>query len=391
MPICPQGHDSPTADYCDYCGWPMSAPGQQSQQHSQQQSQPAQHQQQHPQQHGQPYQPYAAEPQQQHGPPTPYQQHPPSTTGLVVCPICSTPQTERYCEECGYDYDLASPSRRVQQPPAAFPGYQQQPQAPQHQAPPQQQQPQQGQPQQPGPPSRPGPGPDFGMSSPYQQQPPQQQHPPQAYQQPQHQPQQPPQHQQPQQPQQPQHQQPPQYGGQQPASYGGVTYSTGDTSGGFGTDFMLEPPAGEQQYQTPTPSGRGTWVATVNADRDYFDDMMARSGPDAAGLYFPPYSPERRVPMTGRGQLRIGRRSHQRGTVPEIDLSIAPEDPGASHQHALLQEQPDGGWVVIDQDSTNGTSINGGADPIAAHQPIPLQDGDRIHVGAWTTITVHRA
>jgi pSer/pThr/pTyr-binding forkhead associated (FHA) protein len=77
--------------------------------------------------------------------------------------------------------------------------------------------------------------------------------------------------------------------------------------------------------------------------------------------------------------------------VPEIDLSIAPEDPGASHQHALLQEQPDGGWVVIDQDSTNGTTLNGAPDPLDAHQPIQLKDGDRIHIGAWTTVTVHRS
>ncbi|QMU68083.1 FHA domain-containing protein [Streptacidiphilus sp. P02-A3a] len=345
MPICPQGHDSPTADYCDYCGWPMSAPGQQVQPPAQQ---------------------YSMEPHPPVGPmhvPPQYQQHPPSTTGLVMCPICSTPQTERYCEECGYDYDL-----RAQQQPPAFTGYQQQPQQ-QLQQPPA--------PQQPGPQSRPGP--DYGgMSQPYQQPPQQQQ--PQAYQQ-----QQPPQ--QAYQQQQPQQEQ---YGGA-PGTYGGVSYSTGDTNGGFSTDFMLKPPVGEQPQPPQPPTGRGTWVAVVNADREYFDDMMARSGPDAAGLYFPPYSPERRVPMTGRQQLRIGRRSHQRGTVPEIDLSIAPEDPGASHQHALLQEQPDGGWVVIDQDSTNGTSINGAAEPIAAHQPVPLQDGDRIHVGAWTTITVHRA
>jgi hypothetical protein len=139
------------------------------------------------------------------------------------------------------------------------------------------------------------------------------------------------------------------------------------------------------------PGYRGTWIAVVAADRDYFQDMMARSGPDASGLYFPPYSPERRVPMTGQGQLRIGRRSHQRGTVPEIDLSIAPEDPGASHNHALLQEQPNGSWVVIDQDSTNGTSLNGSPDPLPPFTPVELKNGDRIHVGAWTTITVHCA
>jgi pSer/pThr/pTyr-binding forkhead associated (FHA) protein len=119
--------------------------------------------------------------------------------------------------------------------------------------------------------------------------------------------------------------------------------------------------------------------------------MMSRSGPDAAGLYFPPYSPERRIPMTGQGQLRIGRRSSQRGTVPEIDLSIAPEDPGASHEHALLQEQPNGGWVVIDQNSTNGTTLNGAAEPLPKYTPVELKNGDRIHVGAWTTITVHCA
>ena len=387
MPICPQGHDSPTADYCDYCGWPMSAPGQQAQQPQQGQQ---------GQQPGQPNPPYSSDPlsQQQPGPmygsthPAAFQ-HPPSTTGLVMCPICSTPQTGRYCEECGYDYDLSSPSRRVQQPPPpAFTGYeqpqQQPPQQSQHQ-PHQQPHQQQGPPpvaqppvqqppqQQPGPLSRPQPDYNSGLSQPYQQQPPQQQ--PQQYQPPQQYQQQPPQ-----QPQQPQY---PTGGGN---GFSGSGYITGDTGGG-GTDFVLRPPVEPQQQQL----GRGTWVAVVNADREYFDDMMARSGPDAAGLYFPPYSAERRVPMTGRGQLRIGRRSHQRGTVPEIDLSIAPEDPGASHQHALLQEQPDGGWVLIDQDSTNGTSLNGGADPIAAHQPVPLQDGDRIHVGAWTTITVHRS
>lgn len=136
---------------------------------------------------------------------------------------------------------------------------------------------------------------------------------------------------------------------------------------------------------------RTTWFAVIAADRQYFTDMMARSGPEAAGLFFPPYCPERRIPLTGRGQLRIGRRSQHRGTVPEIDLSVAPEDPGASHQHALLAEQPDGSWVLVDQDSTNGTTVNGGAEPISPHTAIPLGDGDRVHIGAWTTITLHRA
>jgi pSer/pThr/pTyr-binding forkhead associated (FHA) protein len=47
--------------------------------------------------------------------------------------------------------------------------------------------------------------------------------------------------------------------------------------------------------------------------------------------------------------------------------------------------------VIIDQDSTNGTTLNGSPDPIPPHVPVPLNDGDRIHIGAWTTITLHRA
>ncbi|MGW2545376.1 FHA domain-containing protein, partial [Kitasatospora sp. NPDC001574] len=188
------------------------------------------------------------------------------------------------------------------------------------------------------------------------------------------------------------------YPGTAPREDSGPVYAQpGPTRRGdeFGTSFHLAPPMPPQQAQPPQGQApeqvRSTWFAVVAADREYFTEMMARSGPEAAGLFFPPYCPERRIPLTGRGQLRIGRRSQHRGTVPEIDLSVPPEDPGASHQHALLAEQADGSWVLVDQDSTNGTTVNGGGEPIAPHTAIPLGDGDRVHVGAWTTITLHRA
>jgi pSer/pThr/pTyr-binding forkhead associated (FHA) protein len=118
---------------------------------------------------------------------------------------------------------------------------------------------------------------------------------------------------------------------------------------------------------------------------------MGRSGPEAQSLFFPPYCPERRFELTGN-QLRIGRLRHRPGEeTPDIDLSKPPEDPGVSHKHAVLVQQPDGTWAVVDQDSMNGTTVNGGEDPISAFVPVPLKDGDRIHVGAWTTITVHEA
>ncbi|WP_411105791.1 FHA domain-containing protein [Streptomyces sp. cmx-4-9] len=142
----------------------------------------------------------------------------------------------------------------------------------------------------------------------------------------------------------------------------------------------------QQQYQ-PFPAQGGGWTATIGPDRSYFLAMMHRSGPEAAGLNLPAYAPEQHLPLSG-GQVTIGRRRASTGESPDIDLSVPPEDPGVSHQHAVLVQQPDLSWAVVDQNSTNGTTINGGEDPIQPYVPVPLTDGDRVHVGAWTTITI---
>ncbi|MHC0434016.1 FHA domain-containing protein [Streptomyces sp. O3] len=194
----------------------------------------------------------------------------------------------------------------------------------------------------------------------------------------------------------------------------------GAPSPGFDDDWVLPPPSGQavqapppgpqgpgdpgypggygypQRTQTPqapqTPQGPQApmgWSATIGPDREYFMAMMQRSGPEASGLNLPAYSPEQQRPLVGN-QLTIGRRRHSTGDTPDIDLSVPPEDPGVSHQHAILVQQPDGSWAVVDQNSTNGTTVNGGEDPIQPFVPVPLQDGDRVHVGAWTTITIRR-
>jgi pSer/pThr/pTyr-binding forkhead associated (FHA) protein len=116
--------------------------------------------------------------------------------------------------------------------------------------------------------------------------------------------------------------------------------------------------------------------------------MQALAGPDADGVGFPPFCPERRFPLTGR-QFLVGRRSRSRGIEPEIDLTGPPEDPGVSHAHAILLAQEGGGWAVVDLDSANGTYLNDSEDPIEPNLPVPVSAGDRIHVGAWTTLTLH--
>lgn len=130
----------------------------------------------------------------------------------------------------------------------------------------------------------------------------------------------------------------------------------------------------------------GTWSATVTADRDYYEAVLAASGPDAA-IDFPAYCPERHFRLSG-SEMRIGRRSTSRGIEPEIDLTGPPADPGVSRLHAVLIAAPDGTWSVLDPGSANGTLVNGRE--IRPNEPVTLGEGDRVNLGAWTVLVVSR-
>ncbi|GAA3206977.1 hypothetical protein GCM10010532_029430 [Dactylosporangium siamense] len=129
------------------------------------------------------------------------------------------------------------------------------------------------------------------------------------------------------------------------------------------------------------------WHVVVSADRAHFDRVEAWNGPDPT-ISYPRFCPERRFALTGE-QVLIGRRSRSRGSYPDIDLAGPPEDIAVSHLHALLVAQPGGGWAVVDLRSANCTFVNDAADPIQPELPVPLADGDHIHVGSFTRITVH--
>lgn len=128
------------------------------------------------------------------------------------------------------------------------------------------------------------------------------------------------------------------------------------------------------------------WTAVISADRAYFEVVQAAEGPDAKSVQFPAYFPDRFFPLHGK-QTSIGRRSASRGIVPDIDLTGPPEDPGVSRLHAVLVPSGDG-WAVVDLGSANGTTVNDDPKPLLANVPRPLAAGDRVHVGAWTTITL---
>ncbi|TDE59015.1 FHA domain-containing protein [Nonomuraea mesophila] len=135
----------------------------------------------------------------------------------------------------------------------------------------------------------------------------------------------------------------------------------------------------------PLPVTGARWEAVTAADRAYYEKVVAEGGPDADAVAFPPYCPERSFGLHGE-QVRIGRRSKARNLAPEIDLTGPPEDPGVSHLHAVLLAQPDGSWQLVDPGSSNGTQVNGR--PLQTNVPVRVGPGDRIHLGAWTVITL---
>ncbi|WP_327367468.1 FHA domain-containing protein [Streptomyces sp. NBC_01217] len=401
MPTCPNGHQSGSDDWCEVCGHRMAGAGA----------------------------PAGAVPPPPPPPPAPgygYPQGPggpgsDATQQAELCPQCRTPREAMapFCEECRWNfltntatsYTPLAPSHSIPAPPPGLnlpPGFQaQQPSGPQQQRDPfeyQGSRPSQvnrpAEPLSPDQASRPVPPPPGPQSpQPFQQQGPppvpsfqQQTAPPPPFQQ--------------QSPPSPFQQQsaPPAFERPGPPAPPAPQPPAPPRSGDNDDDWMLSPPSRTQAPQPPAPPQQqhqppfpgqpqsrqpASWTAVVAPDREYFLAMMQRSGPEATGLNLPAYSPEQQLALTGN-QITIGRRRHSTGESPDIDLSVPPEDPGVSHQHAVLVQQPDGSWAVVDQNSTNGTTLNGAEDPIQPYVPVPLQDGDRVHVGAWTTITVRR-
>ena len=160
----------------------------------------------------------------------------------------------------------------------------------------------------------------------------------------------------------------------------------GPGPGGAGPDGAVPPAPGSAPAAPGSAPGApdgAAWTAVVSADRAYYDMIHAAGGPDAAGIEFPAYSPQRRFPLD-RAEIRIGRHSASSGISPEIDLSVAPADPGISRLHAVLLRAADGSWAIVDPGSANGTMLNGAE--LTVGEIVPVHDGDRIHLGAWTEL-----
>jgi FHA domain len=128
----------------------------------------------------------------------------------------------------------------------------------------------------------------------------------------------------------------------------------------------------------------GDWFVVIEPDHDWFERNEAEG--TTGSVPFPDDTSPAQLTLSG-DEVLIGRRSETRTAQPDLEV----EDPGVSRRHAVLRRQPDGTWVIVDENSTNGTWVDAAADPIAAGEPAPLADGATVHIGAFTRLTIRRA
>lgn len=319
MAQCPSGHESQTTDYCDTCGALMGGA--------------------------------LITPTASAGPAS---AHAGSSAGSAsgsasgsgasgeVCPYCGTTRSGRFCEEDGYDFELAEllpPGSVSAAPPPAPPTPPSTPTpTPEPLAPPS------STPQAPTPPAPAPPTlqPDPPLA------PPPLTPPPAAL---------------------------------DPLAKTAVLTPDGDPG-------SAAPPAPETPV--PEPTAGGVLAAVALADQDYYNAQVQRGDIVESEFPFPRYAGERRFALDA-DRIRIGRASSSRGIVVEIDLTGPPLDPAVSHLHAQLLRGPDGSWSLVDLNSANGTRLNGAEDPIPAETEVAVKAGDRIHLGVWTTLTLEES
>jgi hypothetical protein len=125
----------------------------------------------------------------------------------------------------------------------------------------------------------------------------------------------------------------------------------------------------------PAPTVLAEWEVSVAVD----PSLKTAESPDPPANFQPST-----LLLLGESYL-IGRKSEKRSLFPEISLD---SDDAVSHRHALLTRTADGGLLLKDVGSSNGTRLNG--TDLVAQTETPLKDGDQITLGHWTRITVRR-
>jgi hypothetical protein len=123
-------------------------------------------------------------------------------------------------------------------------------------------------------------------------------------------------------------------------------------------------------------------VAAVEAAASAGGLELVVSSDASSGREAPPADQVPVFRLEGR-ELLVGRRSDVKDIHPDVPLN---EDAGVSHRHAKLVREADGGWVVVDLGSSNGTELNGTL--LGPGERTKLHVGDELRLGICTVLRV---
>ena len=133
--------------------------------------------------------------------------------------------------------------------------------------------------------------------------------------------------------------------------------------------------------ESGTPAAPPPVTLVLGTDRAHWERMVGSGEPA-----FPTVGPTLDFVLTGDRAI-LGR--VRTGAPVDVDLALtgAAADPAVSHNQCVF-ERDGATWTVSDAGSSNGTWINDATEPLGPGAVHTLADGDRILIGAWTSLTV---
>lgn len=126
------------------------------------------------------------------------------------------------------------------------------------------------------------------------------------------------------------------------------------------------------------PAGRVVRLQ-LSADRARWEAMVTADGPE-----FPTNPATATFELSG-DEVHLGRAKP--GRTIDIPIGGPVADPGVSAKQCTFRRTA-AGWIVLDDDSANGTWINGTEHRLPPDTEHLLASGDQIGIGAWTVLRV---
>lgn len=137
--------------------------------------------------------------------------------------------------------------------------------------------------------------------------------------------------------------------------------------------------ASTSRHETTASLNKGASAGGPSAVEESMPLVVNAPGATAPTLALVVINSGRRIVLNPADDLLVGRKDNQRGIYPDVDLGLdGGYDSGVSRRHAIISAQ-NGGFVLEDLASANGTFVNG--QRLQAEASTPIRHGDELKFG----------